>query len=350
MLRDAEHLQASRSENLRLCFEGVLLFGDADGVHEALPGENGWRDVAATRARIDAFAISGIEPDGHRLFGARAARWRWGRRLPDGPGHDHAASVLAFASAIRRCSVARTFADSVRPASTFDTVGTLTDPRLEVLEASAAMAARVMACFLRSAASRASVRLAWLGFMEAESTRLRTHTSTKKYPDAYSALVVTKISQEDTEVAEAARQHAGGPSALARIFVVSKQAVSGWGRTRPIPRHLRDRLRAFVATPAVPEAEVSMARTFVEDVRVRRAIERLVAPLAAPSALGDLLDLLRADAALDPFAGLPPGYRERYRERVKEVETEIEAQAARLKRNLEEYMQLLLEEAREPKR
>src|SRR5436309_4500337 len=50
----------------------------------------------------------------------------------------------------------------------------------------------------------------------------------------------------DVELAAAAKAVAGGPVNLARVFGASKQAVSEWGRARPIPRHLRPRLEDFI--------------------------------------------------------------------------------------------------------
>jgi hypothetical protein len=53
-------------------------------------------------------------------------------------------------------------------------------------------------------------------------------------------------SRADVELAAAAKAAAGGPANLARLFGASKQAVSEWGRVRPIPRHLRPRLEDFI--------------------------------------------------------------------------------------------------------
>jgi transcriptional regulator with XRE-family HTH domain len=70
--------------------------------------------------------------------------------------------------------------------------------------------------------------------------------------------------------------------------------------------------------------------------------------LSAP-AVTQLLEFIHADAALDPFTGLPAGYRERYRERMAETEQKLEAYAADLMRALEDYQARLLLEARLPK-
>src|SRR5262245_53484323 len=53
-------------------------------------------------------------------------------------------------------------------------------------------------------------------------------------------------SRADVQLVAAAKAAAGGPANLAREFRASKQAVSEWGRVRPIPRHLRPRLEDFV--------------------------------------------------------------------------------------------------------
>lgn len=68
-----------------------------------------------------------------------------------------------------------------------------------------------------------------------------------------------KISKADAELAEAARQKAGGPSKLAVIFKVSKQAAGEWGTIRPIPRHVRPGVYEYVHGPQVPWAELTQA-------------------------------------------------------------------------------------------
>jgi transcriptional regulator with XRE-family HTH domain len=76
------------------------------------------------------------------------------------------------------------------------------------------------------------------------------------------------------------------------------------------------------------------------------ALETLA--LSAPRVV-HLLELIHADAALDPFTNLPPGYRERFRERMTEAEEKLDAYAAELMRSLEEFKSLLLAEGRGPK-
>jgi hypothetical protein len=63
-------------------------------------------------------------------------------------------------------------------------------------------------------------------------------------------------SRTDAELASVAKAAAGGPANLARLFGASKQAVSEWGRVRPIPRHLRPRLEDFIRRQASGKAAV----------------------------------------------------------------------------------------------
>ena len=82
-----------------------------------------------------------------------------------------------------------------------------------------------------------------LCFMEGDSTPPGTVASRKKYALANRG----PVRPEDKELAAAARKKAGGTQRLALRFEVSKQAASGWGNTRNIPRHLKKQLQAFVA-------------------------------------------------------------------------------------------------------
>jgi len=50
----------------------------------------------------------------------------------------------------------------------------------------------------------------------------------------------------DKELAAAAKTKAGGTTALAKLFGVKKSAASQWGRTVPIPRHVKPRLEEYV--------------------------------------------------------------------------------------------------------
>lgn len=101
-----------------------------------------------------------------------------------------------------------------------------------------------------------------------------------------------RISREDRELAAAAKKKAGSAAALGRAFGVSKQTASGWGRTEPLGRHLRERLRAYVATPikadqASPSAP-GRPRDFwqLEGVRDRRSFTAMVEALRMIDARG----------------------------------------------------------------
>jgi hypothetical protein len=100
-------------------------------------------------------------------------------------------------------------------------------------------------------------------------------------------LTTTIISKGDRELAAAAKRKAGGAAALARAFNVSKQAVSGWGRIQPIPRHARPRLEDYVKgrrdddRPSLREPpapyllqEVREVRSFTALVEALRKIDR----------------------------------------------------------------------------
>jgi hypothetical protein len=54
------------------------------------------------------------------------------------------------------------------------------------------------------------------------------------------------VTQSDRDLVAKARVAAGGALKLAEKLDVSKQAMSEWGRTRPVPRHARARLEAIV--------------------------------------------------------------------------------------------------------
>src|SRR5262245_57384492 len=62
----------------------------------------------------------------------------------------------------------------------------------------------------------------------------------------------TRITKEDMALARAAKERAGGPALLAKMFGVTAPAAREWGRIRPIPRHVRPRLETFVRSVEVP--------------------------------------------------------------------------------------------------
>ena len=90
-----------------------------------------------------------------------------------------------------------------------------------------------------------------------------------------------ELSNEDRELAERARQKAGGPAALARLFGLSKQAVGEWGTTRPIPRLARRVLRDYVGDPdVVSRADYALFYEFTARVAGHKQLRRVVRALA----------------------------------------------------------------------
>jgi hypothetical protein len=126
----------------------------------------------------------------------------------------------------------------------------------------------------------------------------------------------------ERELVKEAIRRARTQKALAGHFRVSQSAISEWGRTRPIPRHVKRLLEEFVGlkASALPEAEGKGARSLAEKVAFPRISQELQ----------HLLDLL----ASRRFADWPRRYRKRYEDRVREL-------LAQLGRQLEEYGRLL---------
>jgi hypothetical protein len=126
----------------------------------------------------------------------------------------------------------------------------------------------------------------------------------------------------ERELVTEAIRRARTQKALAGHFRVSQSAISEWGRTRPIPRHVKRLLEEFVGlkASAPQEAEGKAARSLAEKI----AFPRLAQDLQR------LLDLLVSRR----FADLPQRYRKRYEDRVREL-------LAHLGRELEEYGRLL---------
>ena len=126
----------------------------------------------------------------------------------------------------------------------------------------------------------------------------------------------------ERELVKEAIRRARTQKALAGHFRVSQSAISEWGRTRPIPRHVKRLLEEFVGlkASAPQEAEGKAARSLAEKI----AFPRLAQDLQR------LLDLLVSRR----FADLPRRYRKRYEDRVREL-------LAHLGRELEEYGRLL---------
>jgi len=135
-----------------------------------------------------------------------------------------------------------------------------------------------------------------------------------------------RISKEDIALAQAAKERAGGPAMLAKMFGVTPPAASEWGRTRPIPRHLRPRLETFIGSTIVPEASAAGTGSTTETV-------------AGPRALHELMRLLHPDSTRRRVAHLSHRAQRRYEERVTEI-------LARVRRELEEFQAVLEAEPR----
>jgi hypothetical protein len=130
----------------------------------------------------------------------------------------------------------------------------------------------------------------------------------------------------DRQLVLDAVRKAGGQTALAKVFGVAQPVISEWGRTRPIPRHVKPRLEAYLkptrATDDGSEKTLPQRETGVLSV-----------------GLEELVRLLRSDLASRRVAHLPPRARRRYEERVMEI-------LARVRRELEEFQAVLEAEPR----
>jgi hypothetical protein len=131
-----------------------------------------------------------------------------------------------------------------------------------------------------------------------------------------------KVTKEDVQLAELAKKKAGGPALLAKVFGVTLPAASEWGRTRPIPRHVRPRLENYVkpGQSAPPEEATGSSE-------------------ASPALVRELLRVLEPALASSRLVHLPSRYRKRYEERAAEA-------IARVKRELDEYQAVLEAEHR----
>ena len=126
----------------------------------------------------------------------------------------------------------------------------------------------------------------------------------------------------ERELVKEAIRKARTQKALAGHFRVSQSAISEWGRTRPIPRHVKRLLEEFVGLKASAPggAEAKTARSLEEKIAFPRLAQDL-------QRLFDVLVNRR-------FADMPRRYRKRYEDRVREL-------LAHLGRELEEYGRLL---------
>jgi hypothetical protein len=167
----------------------------------------------------------------------------------------------------------------------------------------------------------------------------------------------------DKDLVERAVELAGSAAALARSLGGIKPNTPNEWLTRVrqggrISHDKRERLQHFVETierqRALAEAEKAAPSppSFPGWEGDDDAPQFMLTepPPYAPAAVTSLLDLLRVDQALDPFAGLPPGYRERYNDFAREIEQQLAAYAEGLQRALEARRKALLDEARQPKK
>lgn len=151
------------------------------------------------------------------------------------------------------------------------------------------------------------------------------------------------IAQRDIQLKEAAVRRAGGIAALAMLLGVSPGAVSQWGRTRPIPRHVRPRLEDYLRARRSNRGEPGGW-----DYGVLGAHRELQERLGG---------LLRPEEAAD-VEKLPPRYRERYRERLKEIQAKIDEEIraklgemiANVERELADFRARLVAEYRAQRR
>ena|SRR5215469_923422 len=128
----------------------------------------------------------------------------------------------------------------------------------------------------------------------------------------------------DRELVVDAIRKAGGQKPLAAIFGVSQSAISEWGRSRPIPRHVRPRLEGYLRNN---EGVISDQKQQVESSPQDHAV------LSPP--VDRLLRLVDLASEAKTLADLPRPARKRFEDRANELITW-------LRRQLKEY-QLLLE-------
>ena len=128
----------------------------------------------------------------------------------------------------------------------------------------------------------------------------------------------------DRELVTEAIRKAGGQKLLADIFGVSQSAISEWGRTRPIPRHVKPRIEDYLRKDEAPN---SGGNEKVEESSQGQA--RSLPPLDR------LLELVGLASEAKNLSHLPPSARKRYEDRANEL-------LAWFRRELQEY-QLLLE-------
>jgi hypothetical protein len=122
-----------------------------------------------------------------------------------------------------------------------------------------------------------------------------------------------ELPREHSQLAEAAKRKAGSTAQLARMFAVTPQAASEWGRNRPIPRHVFPRLAEYVGLSVSDRSQPS------NDL---------------PELIADHRDMLeQTRALLSPdvaeIAKLPTSYQDRYRERIDEIRDRMKREIRR---------------------
>ena len=128
----------------------------------------------------------------------------------------------------------------------------------------------------------------------------------------------------DRELVAEGIKRAGGQKALAAIFGVAQSAISEWGRTRPIPRHVRPRLEEYLRNIEAPKLDRDH-----EDHMSAQTQGGFSPPIVR------LLGVVGLALKAKSIADLPRSARKRYEDRAHEL-------LAWLRRELEEY-QLMLE-------
>jgi hypothetical protein len=128
----------------------------------------------------------------------------------------------------------------------------------------------------------------------------------------------------DRELVTEAIRKAGGQKPLAAIFGVAQSAISEWGRTRPIPRHVRPRLEEYLRNIEAPTLDRNQEPD--TSAQGQGGFSPPIVRLLGAAGLA-----LKAKGIAD----LPRSARKRYEDRAHEL-------LAWLRRELEEY-QLMLE-------
>jgi hypothetical protein len=128
----------------------------------------------------------------------------------------------------------------------------------------------------------------------------------------------------DRELVTEAIRKAGGQKPLAAIFSVAQSAISEWGRTRPIPRHVKPRLEEYLRSTETPTLERNQEADALPQGQggFSPPVVRLLGAVGLASQAKNIADL-------------PRSARKRYEDRAHEL-------VAWLRRELEEY-QLMLE-------